>query len=98
MKIYIAGRVTGISRDQAERNFKRGEMLLRANNHEPVNPLDFTLPSMTQKEAMKFLLPLLLTCDGVLMLVDWEFSEGAKIEYHLAAYTDMTILMEEDFD
>jgi len=98
MKIYIAGQVTGLERDKVEKGFKRGETLLRSMNHEPVNPLDYIPPTYSQKDAMKFLVPLMLTCDGVLMLMNWELSEGAKIEFALAYYTGLAVMLEEDFE
>ena len=98
MKVYIAGRVTSLSREQAEINFARGANLMRLQNHHPVNPLDFVEQGTDPKEAMRLLLPFMLDCDAILMLMDWEFSEGAKIEYQLAVYAGLKILMEEDFD
>lgn len=98
MKIYIAGQVSGLERSKAESNFARGERLMRTMNHVPVNPLDYIPPNYSSKDAMKFLLPLLLTCEGVLMLCNWEFSEGAKIEFALAHYAGLTVLLEDDFE
>jgi hypothetical protein len=98
MKVYIAGRVTGLTREQASRNFSRGEALMRSNNHDPINPLAFVPEGSSPKEAMKTLLPLMLECEAILLLEDWEFSEGAMIESALANYSKMTILLEEDFN
>lgn len=98
MKVYIAGCITSISREQAEHNFKQGEVLIRSCGNIPVNPLDYTTKEMDHRQAMKLLVPFMLDCDAILMLMEWEFSEGAKIEFALAHYAGLTILMEEDYN
>lgn len=47
-------------------------------------------------DAMATLLPILLKCNGILMLDCWHFSEGAKIEYMLAQYAGLKIIEEDD--
>ena len=98
MRIYIAGRVTGTPRADVERNFARGFRMLLAKGFEPVTPLDHVSHLASSSEAMKVLVPLLLGCDGILLLNDWQFSEGAKIEANLARYVGMRILNEEDIN
>ena len=94
-KIYIAGKVTGQPRANTEVNFARGFRLLLAKGYEPVTPLDYVSHLASEGEAMKTLVPLLLDCDGILLLDDWKFSEGAKIEMMLARYAGKMILYEE---
>ena len=97
MRIYIAGQVSGLKREKAEQNFTRGCDLLTANGFEPVNPLHCVSPlDRCNKKAMSKLLPILLDCDGIMMLNGWEFSHGAKIEYQLAQYAGLKVIMEDD--
>jgi len=97
MRIYIAGQVSGLAREKVKKNFLRGHVLLSYNGYEPVNPLDAVSPSDgCNKKAMEKLLPILLRCDGILMLNGWEFSHGAKIEYELAKYAKLKVIMEDD--
>ncbi|NLH53718.1 MAG: DUF4406 domain-containing protein [Bacteroidales bacterium] len=86
MKLYISGRISGLPRHIAERNFERAEKLLIANNYEPVNPMKLVPEGVDNAAAMKLLIPAMLECDGILLLDDWQWSEGAKIEESLARY------------
>jgi Domain of unknown function (DUF4406) len=97
LTVYISGRVTGLPRESTEKKFKKAASLLYASNMNPVNPLEHTLEEDTTKEAMQKLLPVLQECDAIMMLADWEFSEGAKIEFQLAKYIGLHILFEEEF-
>jgi len=96
MKFYIAGRVSGIPRIDAESNFKRGEMVLLSNGMDYVNPLKLVKEDAHSLEAMRVLIPAMLECDGVLLLNDWKFSEGARIEEMLARYAGLRIIKEDD--
>jgi hypothetical protein len=96
MRVYIAGRVTGLPHDQVANKFQRAEVLLRASNHIPVNPLKHVNCKADQCTAMKVLIPIMLGCEAILLLNDWEFSEGAKIEVQLARYVGMHIIDEDD--
>lgn len=97
-KIYIAGKVTGQPRANTEVNFARGFRLLLAKGYEPITPLDHVSHLASSAEAMKTLVPLLLDCDGILLLNDWKFSEGAKIEEMIARYAGKKIINEEDLN
>lgn len=96
MRTYIAGQVSNCHRKDVERNFERGHQLLIAEKMNPVNPLKHVNCLASSRDAMKILLPLLLSCDAILMLDGWEFSEGARIEYELAKYVKMKVLFEND--
>jgi hypothetical protein len=98
-KIYLSGAITGIAREAVERKFNDAAELLKNRNYEVVNPLKVILnPDASSRTAMKRLVPLLLNCDAIYLLNDWQFSEGAKIEYMLAQYTGMRIMNEEDLN
>ena len=96
MKVYIAGRVSGQPYDQVKAKFAAAETMLRAGDHEPVNPLKHVECQAKPAEAMKVLIPLMLECDALLLLNDWEFSEGAQIEAQMARYAGMCIMNEDD--
>lgn len=96
MKFYIAGRVSGLPRVDAETNFTRGERALEANGMDPVNPLKLVGEKCSSLEAMRILIPAMLDCDGVLLLRDWTWSEGALIEEKLARYAGLRIIEEDD--
>lgn len=96
MRIYIAGRVTGLPYEEVKGKFARAEMLVTASNHKPVNPLKHVNCKANAKEAMKICLPLLLECDAILLLNCFMFSEGAQIEAQLARYAGLHIINEDD--
>lgn len=39
MKVYISGKIAGLSEEEFRHNFGIAEAMLHANGHEPVNPL-----------------------------------------------------------
>lgn len=83
MKIYISGAITGDSNYKAK--FEKAKKELEVNGYRAVNPAEFELPeSATWEDYMKQDLALLLKCDGIYMLKDWEESRGARIEQFLA--------------
>jgi hypothetical protein len=96
MKVFISGRVTGLPRQEAERNFQRAEDLIYLNMFEPANPLKIVPADASNKHAMKILLPILCDCDAILLLKDHKFSEGSYIEKKTAQYCGLLFFHEED--
>jgi hypothetical protein len=96
MKIYIAGRVTGLPYESVVIKFEKAEQLLLTCSHQPVSPIKHVVPAADPCEAMKICLPLLLDCDAILLLNDYPFSEGAQIEAQLARYAGKHIINEDD--
>jgi hypothetical protein len=96
MRVYIAGRVSGLPYETVQAKFKAAENLLRASNFNPVSPLDHVNCKASRREAMKKLMPIMLDCDAVLLLDDWQWSEGAQIEAQMAKYADIKMIFEED--
>lgn len=89
MKIYIAGKITGLVYEDALRAFAEAELLLTSLGHEPVNPmkengLDGDGNQHAWAEYMKRAIPHLLKCDGIYLLHNWAGSKGATLEYHIA--------------
>lgn len=84
MRIYISGPITG-REDGNRAAFAQAERQLRAAGFTPINPHDNGLPADTLwHEHMRRDLALLLECDGVALLDEWDQSRGARIEYALA--------------
>ena len=85
MKIYISGKITGLPLETAKDNFKNAELYLISRDYQVVNPM--SLPhnhNQTWLEYMKEDIKALLECDGIYMLVGWQESKGACIEFNLA--------------
>lgn len=95
-KVFISGRVTGLPKEEAIRNFNRGKGMLLQNNYDFINPLDLVPEGASNKEAMRILLPLLIDADGILLLNDNKFSEGSHIEKAIAKYCKLQVFYEDD--
>lgn len=92
MRIYIAGKITGIE-EESFLKFKRAETILKNMGYEPVNPL-VENTNDTWENYMKIGITKLLTCDGIYMLSNWSDSKGAKIEHNLAEILKLKIIYE----
>jgi hypothetical protein len=100
MKIYIAGKVTGLSIIEVTHKFGQAHVALRNNGFTPVNPLevvnDFKCP---WDIAMRKCIAALMTCDAVLLLPCWTDSKGAQMELSISqtvnipVYTNMLELI-----
>jgi len=84
-KIYIAGKVTGEDQEQCITKFQNAKDLVEIMGYEAVNPLEVVGDWKTPwNEAMKKCIKALADCDVILMLDDWNFSKGAKLELQIA--------------
>lgn len=93
--VYISGAIA--HHDLAERKeaFGRAEKELRAQGYEPINPFNNGLPDEAHWKAhMRVDIALLLACDYIYMLKDWELSKGAKLELDVASSCDIQVLFE----
>jgi len=95
-KVFISGRVTGLPRAEAVRNFERGKNLLMQNTYDFVNPLDLVPEGTDNALALKMCLDALFSCDGILLLNDHDFSEGSQIEELVARYWKKEFYYEDD--
>ena len=83
MRLYVAGPVTG------RKNFNQGvfeeaKKQLEKAGHEVIIPHDYVEKDMDWATAMRVSLTLLLRCEGVALLPDWQTSKGASIEWGVA--------------
>jgi hypothetical protein len=93
MKIYIAGKITGLVYEDALRTFAEAEALLKRLGHEPVNPMAKVSEQegLTWAEYMKQDIPFLLECDAIYLLPNWRDSKGARLEWYIAASLGMQV-------
>lgn len=84
-KIYISGQISGLTPDEYRANFLEAARQLHAQGYEVVNPIfngvDTTQPWQVH---MKTDIRLLLDCDAIYMLPNWELSNGATLEREIA--------------
>ena len=84
-KIYISGQISGLTPDEYRANFLEAARQLHAQGYEVINPIfngvDATQPWQVN---MKADIRLLLECDAIYMLPNWELSNGATLEREIA--------------
>ena len=99
-RIYISGKITGLSLADARENFSNAAFTVWWNGYEPVNPMsDVYLFNKIGKLPwcvyMFFDIILLLQCSGIYMQSNWRDSRGARIEYKIAKFLNYESIFEE---
>lgn len=93
MRIYIAGKMTGLP----ELNFPAFHAeaaRLRALGHEVINPTEINPDQhMTWLECMRTDIAALVFCDAIQLLPGWQNSKGATLEHHIAERLGLHIIM-----
>ena len=98
MKIYIAGKITGLTEEEYTEKFSNATLVLMDNGVTVVNPVIICSgldESNTWKEYMDICLFNLIRCDSIYMLNNWFDSKGARVEYAVAKELGLKIMSEE---
>lgn len=83
-KVYISGKMRGISEDVSQKMFEEAEQFLIKHGFEPLNPWKFHHTSEKWEDRILIDLMLLKDCYGIWMLDNWRDSNGAQTEYYFA--------------
>lgn len=103
MKIYISGKITG--EPNYKEKFEKAVHFLIKNSKTicgedkitPYNPASLNLPkNATWKDYMNYDLKILLDCDAIYMLENWQESKGARLELIVAAELEKKIFYEKE--
>jgi hypothetical protein len=81
-RIYVSGPMTGVPEFNAPA-FDMAYRDLMTEGYAPVLPVPF-VDGKSYEEYLRDDLKLLLDCDGIYMLPNWQESKGAKIEHMVA--------------
>lgn len=95
-KAYISGQISGLPYDEVVAKFANAEAKLQAQGYETVNPLNNGIPINAPWEihvAMDVVL--LMGCDTIYLLPDWQQSKGSTLEKSFAELTGKTMIYEE---
>lgn len=95
MKIYIAGKITGLPIEEVCSKFNAAKEHLSKLGYTPISPLDNGCDSTCWATQMMACLPMLLDCKAIYMLTDWEDSAGAIIERTFALKNSMQIIEQQ---
>lgn len=97
MKIYIAGKITGLNRARVELKFQVTAGILAREGHDVFYPT--ILPdyeSVPHEDYMHICFAMIDVCDAVYMQEDWQQSKGARMELEYAKSHGKRILYEDD--
>ncbi len=95
-KIYISGKITGLSIDEAMDNFCKAEFKM-SDYFEVVNPLKIEHNhDKSWLNYMKNDIKALMDCDAIYMLSNWTDSRGAEIERRIAIDLGMKIIYQKN--
>ena len=95
--IYISGRITGEAISGVIAKFRAAERKIRRFGFTPVSPLDNGLPFEAEwADHMGRDIALLLKCDAIYLLPDYEQSRGAQIELCVALQQRMPVFVERE--
>ena len=101
MKVYISGKITGLSEEEYTANFNKVEEYLQSLGHDTLNPVKQTnaIQSVTPwkleyEEMMGHCLIALGSCDAIYLMKNWVDSPGAKYEKDTATSQGKIIIME----
>lgn len=98
-KVYISGPASRCKYygDDRRRAFFDAEAILLEKGYIPVNPLLNGLPDNALENGFARVgLAMLLECDYIYMLNDWQMSEIARLELCVAQVTGISILFENE--
>ncbi len=83
-KIYIAGKISGLHKDDYERNFWRAETYLLKYTNFVYNPVTICNSDMSWFECMRKLMPYIADANVLVLLPNWIDSRGAIIEHDIS--------------
>ena len=91
MKIYVAGKITGL--DGYKAKFEKASKMLEVEGHNVMNPAILP-PGFLHHEYMKICYAMITVCEGVYFLDNWQDSIGAKMEYDYAKAINKQIMFQ----
>jgi len=95
MRVYLSGPITNAEDPQAAFTKAQTEVLLWAEG--VGNPIDHGVDRTGEEwcRLMKKSIQLLMDCDAIYMLEDWEKSKGSIMEHFLAEELEMPIFFQK---
>jgi hypothetical protein len=95
-KIYISGTITGLPFDEVQSKFATAEKILTEQGYEVISPLKTGIPyNFSWESHIAMDIVLLISCEAVYFLSDWNHSKGATLEKNIAELTGKQIIYEK---
>ncbi len=97
MKVYIAGKVTGLEKTAVFKKFYESAKRLKKAGHQVMSPAVLVLnEGFEHSDYMHICFAMIDVCDAVYMQKDWRESTGAKMELDYAKDCRRVILYEDE--
>lgn len=86
MRIYIAGKITGLDHREVFEVFDRAVNIVAMAGHEPLDPMQLVdqTPGREYNEYLLDALAVFFTANAIYMLPNWQDSYGARVEHAIA--------------
>lgn len=97
MKVYVAGKVTGLPNSEVFRKFNGSVRTLKEGGHAVMSPAVLVLnDGFGHEDYMHVCYAMIDVCDAVFMQRDWRDSEGARMEREYATDRRKRIIYEDE--
>lgn len=97
MKIYVAGKVTGVDKGELNVKFASASIHLKKQGHETFVPCVLPdYPDVPHSDYMHICYAMIDVCDAIYMLYDWQKSKGARMELQYACDHRKEIMYQDE--
>lgn len=97
MKVYVAGKMTGLKENEVLEKFRTAAGMLRSRGDVVMDPsVHYDNAGFSHEEYMHVCFAMIDVCEAVYMLRDWQSSQGAREEIQYAADWGKMIIYEDD--
>lgn len=95
-RVYISGPISGYDLAERKEAFEKAATRFRKQGYLVSNPFDSGVPdSASWQEHMKADIVMLMQCDIIYMMKDWQCSRGATLERNLAEELGIKVMLEK---
>lgn len=91
-KAYVAGKITGLPKDEVRTKFNNITSRLNDMGYHVVNPADSLDDTRNWRDAVRSDIKRMLECDEIHLLPDWQESRGAQLERDIALRLGMQVV------
>lgn len=90
-RVYISGKITGLSEKEWTESFEAAEKALTDAGYRVINPAKVKV-DLDYQEYLTIDIILLGRCDAIYLLDNWQDSNGAKVERATAEALNLTVI------
>ncbi len=90
--VYIAGKITGLPKEEVQSKFNNITSRLTDMGYNVVNPAATLEEERNWRDSVRSDIKKMLECDEVHLLPDWQESRGAQLERDIALRLGMQVV------